>query len=226
MAFEFDEFTPSSLAELIAWTLTVAVSNGQKRRSVVDLCLRVLSDDARVLDAALCDVEVTGCRNLEEPFLASTFLYSRGLHIALGHRVVHGLWRRDERDAASALHFLLSNAFATDIHPAAEIGNGLWLDHGIGFVVGATAVIGEKASIWHRVTLGSTLKQLAGVRHPQIGNGVTIGAGATILGNVQIGDGSVIAAGSVVVSDVPDGTTVAGVPAKPRQRNATSFSGL
>lgn len=224
--FGFGELRPSSVTELIAWTLSGSVGGGQRRVTIAELCIRVLSDDRSAYDDALRDIEATGLRNEEQPFLAATFLYSRGLHIALGHRIVHSLWRCGRRDAAASLQFLLSAAFATDIHPGARIGGGLWLDHGLGVVIGATSVIGENASIWHRVTLGSTLKDLGGQRHPIVGDGVTIGSGATILGNVRIGNNCVVAAGSVVVGDVPADTTVAGVPAKPKQRGSGSFGGF
>ncbi len=107
----------------------------------------------------------------------------------------------------------ISEAFDVDIHPAARIGKGILIDHGTGVVIGETAVIGDDVSMLHEVTLGGTGKE-SGDRHPKVGNGVLIGAGAKILGNIKIGEGSKIAAGSIVLNEVPPHSTVAGIPAK------------
>ncbi|WJX64943.1 serine O-acetyltransferase [Trifolium repens] len=107
----------------------------------------------------------------------------------------------------------VSEVFGVDIHPGAKIGSGILLDHATGIVVGETAVIGNDVSILHGVTLGGTGKA-HGDRHPKIGDGVLIGAGTCILGNIKIGDGAKIGAGSVVIKDVPARTTVVGNPAK------------
>lgn len=116
-------------------------------------------------------------------------------------------------DFALYLQSRSSTVFQTDINPAARIGKGIFLDHATGFVVGETAVVGDDVSILHSVTLGGTGKEGAD-RHPKIGSGVLIGAGAKILGNIKVGDCSKVAAGSVVLSDVPPCKTVAGVPAR------------
>ena len=107
----------------------------------------------------------------------------------------------------------ISCEFDVDIHPAARIGCGILLDHATGVVIGETAVIGNDVSIMQAVTLGGTGKA-SGDRHPKVGSGVLIGAGAEVLGNIRIGDGAKISAGSVVLADVPPHTTVAGVPAQ------------
>jgi len=104
-------------------------------------------------------------------------------------------------------------AFDLDIHPAARIGKGILIDHGTSVVIGETAVVGDDVSMLHEVTLGGTGKE-SGDRHPKVGNGVLIGAGAKILGNIKIGDNSKIAAGSVVLFEVPENSTVAGIPAR------------
>nr|CAD6616688.1 serine O-acetyltransferase [Rhizobium sp. TCK] len=140
-------------------------------------------------------------------------LYFKGFHAIQTHRLAHWLLARGRRDFALYLQSRASSVFQTDINPAARIGKGIFLDHATGLVVGETAVIGDNVSILHGVTLGGTGKEGAD-RHPKIGNGVLIGAGAKILGNIDIGSCSRVAAGSVVLKSVPSKKTVAGVPAK------------
>ena len=114
-----------------------------------------------------------------------------------------------------ALHLqsLMSELFQVDIHPAAKIGKGVFIDHATGIVIGETAVVGDNVSMLHDVTLGGTGK-VGGDRHPKIGNGVLIGAGAKVLGNIKVGENARIAAGSLVLKEVRSGCTVAGIPAK------------
>jgi len=140
-------------------------------------------------------------------------LYFKGFHAIQTHRLAHWLLNRDRRDFALYLQSRSSSVFQTDINPAARIGKGIFLDHATGLVVGETAVVGDNVSILHGVTLGGTGKEGAD-RHPKIGNGVLIGAGAKILGNIEVGSCSRVAAGSVVLKPVPPKSTVAGVPAK------------
>jgi len=148
------------------------------------------------------------CERLIEPFL-----YFKGFHTLQAHRLTHWLWQNGERDFALYLQSRSSEVFQTDIHPAAAIGRGIFLDHATGLVVGETAVIDDDVSMLQGVTLGGTGKA-AGDRHPKIRRGVMIGAGAKVLGNIEVGEKARIAAGSVVLSSVPPGTTVAGVPAR------------
>ncbi|MCV9997188.1 serine O-acetyltransferase [Pararhizobium sp. YC-54] len=140
-------------------------------------------------------------------------LYFKGFHAIQTHRLAHWLINRGRRDFALYLQSRSSSVFQTDINPAARVGKGIFLDHATGLVVGETAVIGDNVSILHGVTLGGTGKE-GSDRHPKIGNGVLIGAGAKILGNIHIGNCSRVAAGSVVLKEVPAKTTVAGVPAR------------
>lgn len=148
------------------------------------------------------------CRRYIEPLL-----YFKGFHALVTYRFGHELWLAGRKDFAYYLQSQSSRIFAVDIHPAAEIGVGLMLDHGTGIVVGETAKIGDNCSILHEVTLGGT-GNVEGDRHPKIGSNVMIGAGAKVLGNIRVGDCSRIAAGSVVLKEVPERSTVAGVPAK------------
>jgi serine O-acetyltransferase len=140
-------------------------------------------------------------------------LYFKGFHAIETHRLAHWLWGRGRRDLAYYLQSRSSSVFQTDIHPAAKIGRGTFLDHATGLVVGETAVVEDNVSILHGVTLGGTGKQ-DGDRHPKIRYGVMIGAGAKIMGNIEVGPCARIGAGSVVLRSVPPNTTVAGVPAR------------
>ena len=148
------------------------------------------------------------CTRFIEPVL-----YFKGFHAIQTYRLANWLLRQGRKDFALYLQSRSSSVFQTDINPAARIGKGFFLDHATGLVVGETATIGDNVSILQGVTLGGTGKE-AGDRHPKIGHGVLIGAGAKVLGNITVGDCSRIAAGSVVLKPVPRNTTVAGVPAR------------
>ena len=148
------------------------------------------------------------CDRFIEPFL-----YFKGFHAIQAHRLMHWLWHNGNRDFALYLQSRASEVFQTDIHPAARLGRGLFLDHATGLVVGETAVIEDDVSMLQDVTLGGTGKE-AGDRHPKIRRGALIGAGAKILGNIEVGEKARIAAGSVVLESVAPHTTVAGVPAR------------
>ncbi|KQT53720.1 serine acetyltransferase [Aureimonas sp. Leaf454] len=148
------------------------------------------------------------CERFIEPLL-----YFKGFHAIQTHRLAHRLWNDGRRDFALYLQSRSSAIFQTDINPASKLGRGLFFDHATGIVVGQTAEIGDNVSILQDVTLGGNGKE-HGDRHPKIGHGVLIGAGAKVLGNIRVGDCSKIAAGSVVLKAVPSHTTVAGVPAK------------
>jgi serine O-acetyltransferase len=141
------------------------------------------------------------------------FLYFKGFHALQCYRVAHWFWNQERTLLAVHLQNRISEVFGVDIHPAARIGSGVLIDHGTGVVIGETAVIDSNVSILHDVTLGGTGKE-TGDRHPKVRQGVLIGAGSKILGNVEIGAGAKIGAGSVVLDSVPAHTTVAGVPAR------------
>ncbi len=145
--------------------------------------------------------------------LSIPFLYFKGFHALQTHRVANCLWNDGRRSLALFFQNRMSAEFGVDIHPAAKLGHGIMLDHATGLVIGETAVVDNDVSILQSVTLGGTGKE-HGDRHPKVGNGVLISAGAKILGNIKIGDGAKVGAGSVVLQEVPPHTTVAGVPAK------------
>ena len=166
-----------------------------------------LSQSIRADIAAVLDRD-PACNRYLEPLL-----YFKGFHALVTHRFAHELWRQGRKDFALYLQSQSSKIFTTDIHPAARFGRGIMLDHATGFVVGETAVVGDNCSFLHAVTLGGSGKA-TGDRHPKIGAGVLIGAGAKILGNIHVGNCALVAAGSVVLQDVPPNMTVAGVPAR------------
>jgi serine O-acetyltransferase len=140
-------------------------------------------------------------------------LYFKGFHAIQTHRLAHWLWGQGRKDFALYLQSRSSAIFQTDIHPAARLGKGIFIDHATGLVVGETAVVEDDVSMLHGVTLGGTGKA-GGDRHPKIRHGVLVGAGAKILGNIEIGHCTKVAAGSVVLQSVPNNKTVAGVPAR------------
>ncbi|XP_044460929.1 serine acetyltransferase 2-like isoform X2 [Mangifera indica] len=142
----------------------------------------------------------------------SALLYLKGYHALQSYRVAHVLWKQGRKVLAFALQSRISEVFGIDIHPAARIGEGISLDHGNGVVIGETAVVGNRVSLMHGVTLGGTGKEI-GDRHPKVGEGALIGACVNILGNIKIGDGAMIAAGSLVLKEVPPHSMVAGTPA-------------
>ena len=148
------------------------------------------------------------CRGYVQPFL-----FFKGFLALQTHRVAHWLWKQGREAMAFHLQSRSSELFQTDINPAARIGAGVFLDHGTGVVIGETAVIGDDVSMLHGVTLGGTGAE-RGDRHPKVGKGVLLGAGAKVLGNITIGDYAKIASGSVVLKPVPPGCTAAGVPAR------------
>ncbi|WP_285671131.1 serine O-acetyltransferase [Paralimibaculum aggregatum] len=148
------------------------------------------------------------CHRMIQPLL-----YFKGFLAVQSYRLAHWHWTTGRRDMALFIQMRCSEVFGVDIHPGARIGQGIMIDHAHSIVIGETAVVGDDVSMLHSVTLGGTGKE-GGDRHPKIGDGVLIGAGAKVLGNIRVGECSRIAAGSVVLKDVPPCKTVAGIPAK------------
>jgi len=187
-------------------------------REMSEQILREIADEAYQSDnqlgqmaradlAAVLDRD-PACHRYLQPLL-----FFKGYQAVQAYRVGHWLWGAGRRDLAYFVQMRVSEVFGVDIHPAARIGRGVMIDHAHSIVIGETAVVGDNVSMLHSVTLGGTGKE-DGDRHPKIGDGVMIGAGAKILGNIHVGRCSRIAAGSVVLADVPACSTVAGVPAR------------
>jgi serine O-acetyltransferase len=144
---------------------------------------------------------------------AEIVLASPGLHALALHRASHGLWRRGYKLPGRLLSHLARFLTGVEIHPGAVIGRGVMIDHGMGVVVGETAVIGDDSTLFQGVTLGGTGKQ-GGKRHPTLESGVIVGVGASVLGAITIGEGAKIGAGSVVLKDMPPHATAVGIPAR------------
>lgn len=134
-----------------------------------------------------------------------------GFQAAVSHRITHYLWGKNFKFTARVMSQFSRFFTGVEIHPGAVIGKGFFIDHGMGVVIGETSEIGENVTIYHGVTLGGT-SFTREKRHPTIGNNVTIGAGAKILGPLSIGDNSKVGANSVVIRDVPPNSTVVGIP--------------
>jgi serine O-acetyltransferase len=180
---------------------------------LAEIALSTMAEDPPIVAAAIADLLAIRARDPAAENYLTPFLYYKGFHALQWHRIGHRLWRDGRRDLAHFLQSRVSEVFAIDIHPAVPVGRGVFIDHGTGLVVGETAVIGDEVSILHEVTLGGTGKE-RGDRHPKVGDGVLLCAGAKVLGNVEIGRDAKVGAGSVVLHDVPPGATVAGVPAR------------
>lgn len=145
--------------------------------------------------------------------LLTPFLFFKGFHALQSYRVGNWLWKQKRKHLALYFQNRISDLFGVDIHPAAQIGHGIMMDHATGIVIGETAVVEDDVLFWHGVTLGG--KEIThGDRHPKIRAGAQLGAGSTVLGPIDVGAGARVAAGSVVVEKVSAGVTVAGVPAK------------
>lgn len=202
------------LAGALSFQIARKLADGEmSAMSVREVCLSAFVADPTMVEAAEADLEAVAERDPAIRNLLQPFLYFKGFQALQGWRVAHWLWGQGRETLAFHFQSRISELFQLDIHPAARMGKGLFLDHGTGIVIGETAVVGDDVSMLHNVTLGGTGAE-RGDRHPKIGKGVLLGAGAKVLGNIRIGDYAKVASGSVVLKDVPSGCTVAGVPAR------------
>ncbi len=204
----------TSLGNAVAVRLARKLSRRDMNRDELEPLIRtLLKANPTVVDCMAADLRAVverdaACHSVLEPLL-----FFKGFHALATYRVAHVLWLEGRHLLALLFQSVGSEVFGVDIHPAAQIGCGILLDHGTGFVVGETAIIENNVSMLHEVTLGGTGKEKGGARHPIVRSGVLIGAGAKVLGRVEIGECAKIAASSVVLADVAPHTTVAGVPA-------------
>lgn len=203
-----------TLSQALAYRIALKLQSGemaeQLLREITDAAYQQEPELIQVARADLVAVEERdpACHQLLQPLL-----FFKGFQAIQAYRLGHWLWSQGRKDLAYFIQMRVSEEFGVDIHPAARIGRGIMIDHAHSIVIGETAVVGDNVSMLHSVTLGGTGKEDED-RHPKIGDGVLIGAGAKVLGNIEVGQCSRIAAGSVVLTSVPACKTVAGVPAK------------
>ncbi|MGN0893974.1 MAG: serine O-acetyltransferase [Succinivibrio sp.] len=206
--------TCSSLDQSLARIISSKLSSREvDRQQLFQVCMQAYADDPSLIISAIADVNAVVNRDPASTSLVRILLFLKGPHVLESWRISHWLWEKGRVDLACYIQSRISDVFSVDIHPAAKIGKGLMLDHATNIVIGETAVVADTVSMLHDVTLGGTGKE-QGDRHPKVGKGVMIGAGAKVLGNIRIGEGAIVGAGSVVLRDVPAHTTVVGVPAR------------
>lgn len=214
-----------SLTDALAAVLGAKLGTQQVPADTIASLVREAFADPALERAVICDLQAVATRDPACRGYSSPLLHFKGFQSLQGYRVAHVFWTQSREALALYLQGRISEVFAVDIHPAARIGKGIMFDHATSVVIGATAVVEDDFSMLHEVTLGGTGKE-DGDRHPKIGRGVMIGAGAKVLGNIKVGEGAKIGAGSVVLDHVPPHTTVAGIPARPVSFPAHSFPAL
>jgi serine O-acetyltransferase len=203
-----------NLGDALSYQLARKLGDQELRAmSLRELATQAYRSNPRLVDIAEADLQAVferdpACKGYVQPFL-----FFKGFQALQTQRVAHWLWGQGRETIALYLQSRMSEIFQVDIHPATKIGSGVFIDHGTGIVIGETAEIGDDVSLLQGVTLGGTGAE-RGDRHPKIGKGVLLGAGAKVLGNIRIGDYAKIASGSVVLKPVPAGCTAAGVPAR------------
>lgn len=204
-----------SLGSALAFHLAEKLSGRRMDAlQIREIVSEAYNDNPSIIDAAERDMQAVLERDPACHSVLQAFLFFKGFLSIQTHRVANWLWGQGRELVAFHFQGRSSELFQVDIHPAAVLGSGLMFDHATGIVIGETATVGDDCSLLHGVTLGGTGKA-SGDRHPKIGNGVLLAAGAAILGNITVGDKAKVAAGSVVLKPVPSLCTVAGVPAKP-----------
>lgn len=203
-----------TLEKALSYRISAKLSSNEMSMAILrEIADQAYEESPELVDAARADLVAVFERDPASHRLLQPILYFKGYQAMQAYRVGHWLWENGQQDLAYFFQMRVSEIFGIDIHPAAKIGKGIMIDHAHSIVIGETAVVGDNVSMLHSVTLGGTGKEEED-RHPKIENGVLIGAGAKVLGNIRVGHCSRIAAGSVVLSDVPPCKTVAGIPAK------------
>jgi serine O-acetyltransferase len=203
-----------TMERALAYRFSLKLASGEMSEQILrEIADEAFLSDPRLGEAARADVVAVYDRDPACHRFLQPLLFFKGFQAVQAYRVGHWLWTTGRKDLAYYVQMRVSEVFGVDIHPNARVGRGVMIDHAHSIVIGETAVVGDNVSMLHSVTLGGTGKE-DGDRHPKIADGVMIGAGAKILGNIYVGQCSRVAAGSVVLMDVPRNTTVAGVPAK------------
>ncbi|MGJ8546791.1 MAG: serine O-acetyltransferase [Sulfitobacter sp.] len=203
-----------NIEKALSYRIAAKLSSNEMSMLVLrDIVEQAYAQDPAIVEASRADLVAIFERDPACHRLLQPVLYFKGYHAVQAYRVGHHLWTSGKYDLAYFFQMRISEIFGVDIHPAAKIGKGIMIDHAHSIVIGETAVVGDNVSMLHSVTLGGTGKEEED-RHPKIGDGVLIGAGAKVLGNIKVGHCSRIAAGSVVLEDVPPCKTVAGIPAR------------
>ncbi len=204
----------SDMASSLAYQIARKLGDQELRAmSLREICEEAYAGDPGLIEAAHADLLAVFERDAACKGYLQPFLFFKGYQALQTHRIAHWLWGQGRETLAYHLQSKMSELYQLDIHPAARIGSGVFIDHGTGIVIGETATVGDDVSLLHGVTLGGTGAQ-RGDRHPKIGRGVLIGAGAKVLGDIEVGDYAKIASGSVVLRPVPSHCTAAGVPAR------------
>jgi serine O-acetyltransferase len=204
----------ASIENALAYRISLKLASGEMSEQLIrEICDAAYKADPALALSARADIVAVYERDPACHRFLQPLMFFKGFQALQAYRVAHWLWGQGRRDLAYFFQMRISENFGVDIHPAARIGKGIMIDHAHSIVIGETAVVGDNVSMLHSVTLGGTGKEEED-RHPKIGDGVLIGAGAKVLGNIKIGHCSRVAAGSVVLHDVPPKSTVAGVPAK------------
>ncbi|MGJ8518276.1 serine O-acetyltransferase [Carnimonas bestiolae] len=201
---------PAALAHRLAHRLAAADFPAPP---LLDLFMQLLDAHPTLVDALVSDINAVLARDPAIDQASEVLLYMKGVHALTSHRFAHALWQQGRHHLAHYLQHRASEVFQTDIHPAARLGCGIFIDHATGVVIGETAVVADEVTLMHDVTLGGTGAH-TGDRHPKVRRGAFIGAGAKLLGNIEIGEEARIGAGAVVLQAIPPGATAAGIPAK------------
>lgn len=204
----------NSLECALAYRISLKLGSDEMSAQIIrEICDEAFCADPEVALASRADIVAVNERDPACHRFLQPVMFFKGFQAIQAYRIANWLWRKGRLDLAYFFQMRISEVFGVDIHPGATIGKGIMIDHAHSIVIGETAVVGDNVSMLHSVTLGGTGKEDED-RHPKIGNGVLIGAGAKVLGNIKVGYCSRIAAGSVVLEEVPPCKTVAGVPAR------------
>jgi len=175
--------------------------------------VKILEQNTDIVIAIIADLRTTTIKDPACDNVLTAYLYFKGFHALTLYRLYHKMWQNGEYALARNIHYQCTRHYDVDIHPAAQIGSGIMIDHATGVVIGATAILEDNISILHGVVLGGS-GQSQQKRHPTIRCGVLLSTGAKILGDIEVGTNAKVAASSLVLEDVPAHATVAGVPAK------------